>query len=68
MRIFQLLRHEDATGVSGAGVVAEGVEFSDGSVALSWLTEHTSMGIYRSVDDVEKIHGHSGKTEIIFEN
>jgi len=33
-RPFVLRRLVDETGVSGTGVVAEGVEFSDGTVAL----------------------------------
>ena len=38
MRHFYLDRHEDATGISGTGVVAQGVEFDNGKVALTWLT------------------------------
>ena len=32
MRLFVLLREEDVTGVSGTGIVAEGVEWQDGRV------------------------------------
>jgi hypothetical protein len=35
-RRFELHRDTDITGVSGTGVVAEGVAFSDGVVALRW--------------------------------
>ena len=34
MKLFQLHRHEDESGVSGTGIVAEGVQFSDGKCAL----------------------------------
>lgn len=34
MNRFELVRDVDVTGISGTGVVAEGVEFSDGTVAL----------------------------------
>lgn len=64
MRRFLLKRTEDIHGVSGTGYVAEGVEFDDGSVAMSWLTDTSSIGIYRSVADVETIHGHEGRTTI----
>ena len=37
-RAFVLQRNEDETGVSGTGIVAEGVEFSDGTVALRWTS------------------------------
>ena len=38
-RIFHLLRLADESGVSGTGRVAEGVIFSNGWVALVWLTD-----------------------------
>ena len=66
MRRFFLQRDEDETGVSGVGYVAEGVEFTDGTVALRWLTEHTSTAIYNSIEDVEKIHGHNGRTRVVW--
>lgn len=34
MRRFELHREEDVSGVSGTGVVAEGVAFSDGRVLM----------------------------------
>lgn len=35
-RTFVLNRHRDISGVSGTGLVAEGVVWSDGAVALRW--------------------------------
>jgi len=35
MRTFFLERIEDETGISGTGIVAEGVEFSDGQIAMN---------------------------------
>lgn len=66
MRMFELHRHEDATGVSGTGVVAEGVEFGDGRCALRWRTAKTSTACYDSVVDLEAIHGHNGATEVVW--
>lgn len=66
MRRFQLVRDVDATGISGTGVVAEGVQFSDGTVAMRWLTERTSTAIYRDAYDVDQIHGHNGSTRIVW--
>lgn len=66
MRRFRLRRDVDETGVSGVGVVAEGVEFTDGRVALRWLTDTTSTGVYDSVGDVCSIHGHGGRTEVVW--
>lgn len=66
MKTFHLQRNEDATGVSGTGRVAEGAVFSDGTVVLRWLTDKSSIGIYQSLAHVEQIHGHEGKTRIVF--
>ena len=65
MRAFWLQRVEDESGVSGVGLVAEGVVFSSGWCALTWLTEHTSVAFYPSIEEVEAIHGHDGKTKIV---
>jgi hypothetical protein len=64
MRRFVLNRKEDKGGVSGTGVVAEGVEFKNGKVAISWLTKVSSVALYDSMADVETIHGHGGATTI----
>jgi len=69
MKLFVLNRKEDESGVSGTGIVAEGVVLSNGQVVLHWLKEETSaIGIYKSIEAVEAAHGHSGKTEIVFGN
>ncbi|KKK53725.1 hypothetical protein LCGC14_3091910 [marine sediment metagenome] len=63
MRTFNLNRVEDETGVSGTGIIAEGVEFTNGTCALVWLTEvHSIAAIYDSIDTLVKIHGHGGMT------
>lgn len=66
MRTFKLVRDIDESGVSGTGTVAEGVEFETGKVAISWLTKVSSLGVYDKIDDVEAIHGHQGKTRIVW--
>lgn len=63
---FELHRKVDETGISGIGVVAEGVVFNDGTVALRWLTEHCSTALYACMTDVEIIHGHNGKTLVVW--
>lgn len=67
MRTFHLNRVVDETGISGTGIVAQGVVFDDGSCALRWLTEHRSTAVYDSVATLEKIHGHGGKTLLMFD-
>lgn len=66
MRRFYLQRNEDATGISGTGRVAEGVVFSTGWVALTWLTQVNSLVFYPAMANVEHIHGHGGKTAIVW--
>lgn len=66
MRLFHLYRQVDETGVSGTGVVAQGVEFDDGTIAMRWLSKHTSTAVYDGVDDVEVVHGHNGATQIVW--
>lgn len=66
MKTFKLLRHEDITGISGTGVVAEGVEFSKGHVVVAWLSDKPSIVIHENIENVLAIHGHGGKTELIW--
>jgi hypothetical protein len=66
MRRFQLSRSQDVTGVSGTGIVAEGVEFSTGWVALTWLTAVNSLVFYPAIENVRAIHGHDGSTRIVW--
>lgn len=67
-RRFHLLRIEDVNGMSGEGVVAEGVEFSNGFAALTWLTHLPCVTVYTSVSIIEKIHGHEGKTVLRYDD
>lgn len=62
---FLLQRDTDVTGVSGTGVVAEGVQFTDGTVAMRWLTAHRSTVLWGSIEEAEKVHGHDGKTRVV---
>ena len=67
MRTFHLQRDEDGTGISGTGQVAEGVEFSDGRVCIRWIVgEHRSTVAWEGIDAVEAIHGHGGRTRIVW--
>jgi hypothetical protein len=66
MRRFRLHRIRDESGISGTGTVAEGVAFTDGTVALRWLTATASTAVYASMADVAIIHGHGGATRIVY--
>lgn len=68
MRIFQLVRREDVSGVSGVGIVAEGVQFGEGligKVVLHWHN-YGSIAFYDSMEQLIKIHGHDGRTDVLY--
>lgn len=69
MRPFLMVRDEDVTGISGTGVVAEGVEFLDGTVVIRWQTHgdlNHSTVVWAGLDEAVQIHGHGGKTRFVF--
>jgi len=68
IRTFHFQRDEDASGVSGTGVVAEGAIFSNTKIVLSWLTVHKSMAIYDSLAEMLAIHGHDGRTRLVWDD
>jgi len=61
-----LSRHEDPTGTSGNGLVAEGVVFTDGATVLRWLSNTPSTVVYSCLADVIKVHGHDGRTVVVW--
>ena len=67
MRKFILHRIVDVTGVSGTGAIAEGVEWSDRSVVVRWFGATPSTIVYKSAADMEQVHGHKGRTKVIWE-
>ncbi len=68
MKRFELHREIDETGVSGIGVVAEGAVFTDGTVAMRWMTQWPTSVVFhdRGIEAVEHVHGHNGKTKIVW--
>lgn len=74
---FVIKRKEDVTGISGVGIVGEGVVFSDGWGVTHWLdrppmnepkTEiwHKPWYRRRGPDPFTKISGHGGKTVLVW--
>lgn len=66
IRIGVFWRHEDETGVSGEGLVADVVEFPNGTCIYHWRGATPSMAIYPNIKQMEAVHGHGGKTEVVF--
>ena len=65
MKLFHFYRSEDQSGVSGTGLVAEGVQLTNGWCVLRWISKHSSLCFYQSLEQVRAIHSHGGKTEIL---
>lgn len=67
-RAFELHREVDVSGISGTGVVAEGVAFSDGTVALRWVGRTPTSVVFHDngMASVEAVHGHDGKTRVVW--
>lgn len=55
MRRFKLIRPREP-GKPETEAVAEGVQFSDGTVALRWATAYQSTAVYATIDD---LRGHN---------
>lgn len=68
MRTFRLHRKSDLSGMSGTGVVAEGVEFHDGQCTLSWFGRYHSVEVWPSLPDLLAVHGHGDlhTSEVVF--
>lgn len=65
MKTFYVEREEDVSGVSGTGRVAEGIEWSDGTVVLHWISDMSSTNIYGNMKQMLKVHGHGGKLKVV---
>jgi hypothetical protein len=67
-RRFELHRDVDVTGVSGTGVVAEGIVYSDGVATLHWISQWPSSVVHyeRGMESIEHVHGHGGHTRIVW--
>lgn len=58
MRRFSMRRDSDVSGVSGTGIVLEGVLFSTGVVVIHWLTPppRGSIAVFDSIEQFLAIH------------
>ena len=72
VRVFTVCRQNDESGISGEGVVIEGVVFATDHTVLHWLSPAPgSISIFDTFDTFIKIHvaSHpSNKTIITFED
>jgi len=73
MRRFTMSRAYDCSGVSGTGVVLEGVLFSTGVVVIHWLTPppRGSISVFDSMEQFLSIHvlpHPDNHTHLVFED
>jgi hypothetical protein len=47
-------------------VVAEGVEFADGTIAIRWAGPRPSTVVWERIEHAEAIHGHGGATRFVW--
>lgn len=66
-RNFHLNRKIDYSGISGKGIVAEGVEFANGKVLIKWLGDRPSLVLWQSMEHAGSVHGHNGGTEFVYD-
>lgn len=82
MRRFVLVRDVDETGVSGDGVVADGVVYDEpftvrwpdgellerpaGWVRLVWRGPRSSTVSWPDLDTAMQVHGHNGLTRVVW--
>lgn len=68
MRTFTVHRSEDVSGISGTGLVAVGAVFPSGRCVVEWTGRMPSLEISTTIADWLSIHGHGGKTLIVYDN
>lgn len=66
MRRFLLWRRKDVTGVSGLGIVAQGVVFADGCTVVRWRGETVTTTVHNDLASVERVHCHAGATKLVW--
>jgi hypothetical protein len=66
-KLFKLVRKRDVSGVSGTGIVAEGVTFERGHTVICWTRPPYSVAVFESPEAVLAVHGHDGNTKIEWE-
>lgn len=56
LKIFDMERQNDESGISGTGLVASGIVFPDGKVSIRWNTETSSTTEFDTFEDFLDIH------------
>ena len=68
MKLFNIERKEDNSGLSGTGVVAQGVQFDDGLCVVRWLGKLHSTVMYDNIEAVQTIMCSHSKSQLVMLN
>ena len=73
IRTFTVYRDDDEGGISGTGVIIEGVKLASGQAVIHWLypPPRGGIAIFDSMDDFIKVHIQphpANKTSITYED
>jgi len=60
---FEVIRNKKNGTKYEIGKLIEGVIFSDGTVVIHWLSDISSISIFKNFDEFDKIHGDQGHPE-----
>lgn len=63
LRRFEVIRNKKNGSKYETGKLIEGIQFSDGSVVVHWLSDISSISIFENFDTFDKIHGDQGHPE-----
>lgn len=55
-RVFQVIRHKDGKGISGTGLIIDGVVLSSGKVIIEWHSGNRSVSIFDSLNSFLAVH------------
>lgn len=66
---FVLVRDQDVSGVSGTGVVANGILWPDGQAVIHWTGSAypTTTPHPGGMESVLAVHGHNGATRVVWQ-
>jgi len=56
IQVFKMIRNNDESGISGTGVVIQGVLWPDGHVDMQWMSDTPSEVRYGSWEDFKHVH------------
>lgn len=63
-KLFVIIRETDNTGISGIGIVADGVQFKNGKCVLCWRGKIQTIVIHENIKSVMQLSCSHSKSKI----